>query len=132
MRNDNQINDYQSNDYQINDYQSNDTLTWTTNDLRQRRIPQLCQNMSHFLRDISEERHDIVGLTGEAFAKGLVLGSNAYGAFVGVANTCHDTAFCDHRDGAEAVFFGTHGGCHHHIPSTVLRGWVRGCVDECV
>ena len=66
------------------------------------------EDLAHFLRSVHEEVDKIARRTGEARAKLFALGRNTNGAVVGVANTSHDAASGNHRNGTETVLVGTH------------------------
>ena len=70
------------------------------------RKPSSARYLAHLLGDELEEVHDELGLAGEALAQLGVLGRDADGAGVEVADAHHDAALDDQRRGGEAELLG--------------------------
>ena len=64
----------------------------------------------------SHEVHEVFGAAGKFLAQFRVLGRNAHGAGVQVANPHHDTPQTYQRDRTETEFLGTQQAGHGHIP----------------
>ena len=83
-------------------------------DLEQRAVAELRQDLAHLLGDEAEEIDDLLRRAVELGAQRRVLGADADRAGVGMALPHHDAAHGDQRSRADAVLLGAeHGGDHH-------------------
>jgi hypothetical protein len=72
---------------------------------------------AHFLGDEAHEVDDVGGIAGEAFAEFGVLGGDADGAGVEVADAHHDAAEGDEGRGGEAELLGAEQGGDDDVAS---------------
>ena len=83
--------------------------------LPQRSKAQHCQVLTDLLSDVLEEVHDELGPATEAPAQFAVLGCDAYGTGVEMADAHHDAAR-DHQWGRrKAILLGAQKCCHDHV-----------------
>mmetsp|Transcript_19801 Transcript_19801/g.45547 ORF Transcript_19801/g.45547 Transcript_19801/m.45547 type:complete len:577 (-) Transcript_19801:2090-3820(-) len=79
-------------------------------------VPEVGEDGAHLLSNKLKVVDDSLGGAGELLAQGLLLGGDAHGAVVGVADAGHDAALGNHGNGAESKLLGSHEGTHHNIP----------------
>ncbi len=84
-------------------------------DLVEAAVAERREELAHLLGEELEEVHDELRLAGEARAQLGVLGRDADGAGVQVADAHHDAAFDDERGGGEAELLGAEQRGDEHV-----------------
>ena len=79
--------------------------------------PQLCHDFPQLLRNEQHEVHNVLRLPGKSAPQLRILGSNAHGAGIHVADPHHDAAHRYQRRGGKAEFLGTQNAGNGHIPA---------------